>query len=240
MATRDLVEHVQRHSLGAEVTLFIIDMSLYGLGVQRISVGDEGVGAHTVTFDGDDYDAWPVQTSGWERSAEGVQARPTLTIANVSGIFTPLIAANNDLKGCQVTRVRTYSRYLDGGEDPDPTQVLPLDVYVINRLTMLSDEQVQWELASHLDQQDVMLPGRQALRDYCSHTYRVWAGSGFDYTNVTCPYTGTTYLDDTDASVGASADRCGRRLPSCRGRFGTNAELPFRGFPGLSRLRSRS
>ncbi len=238
MATRPLVEHIQRHSLGAEVTLYVLDLSLYGLATIRLVEGDEGVASQDIVFDGDTYEAWPVQSSGWQASAEGVAPRPTITVANVSGVFTPLITANNDLKGCQVTRIRTYDRYLDDGADPDPTQILPLDVYLINRMTMLSDTEVSWELMSYLDQQDVMLPGRQALRDYCGHTYRRYTGGSFDYTNVSCPYVGTTYLDDTDTATTNANDRCGRRLTSCRARFGANAELPFRGFPGLARFRA--
>jgi lambda family phage minor tail protein L len=238
MATRPIVEHIQRHSLGAEVTLYVMDLSLYGLPIQRLVGGDEGVAVHDVVFDGDTYSGWPVKTEGWQASAEGVTPRPTFTVANVSGLFTPLIAANNDLKGCQITRIRTYDRYLDGGADPDPSQVLPLDVYIINRMTMLSDTEVSWELMSYLDQQDVMLPGRQALRDYCGHTYRRYVSGAFDYTNVSCPYTGTTYKDDQDVTTTNANDRCGRRLTSCRARFGANAELPFRGFPGLARFRA--
>jgi lambda family phage minor tail protein L len=238
MATRPITEHIQRHSLGAEVTLYVLDMSLYGLGVQRLVGGDEDIAYHAVTFDGDVYEAWPVQASGWQASAEGVTPRPTFTVANVSGMFTPLVAANNDLKGCQLTRIRTYDRYLDGGADPDPTQVLPLDVYLINRMTAMTETSITWELMSYVDQQDVMLPGRQALRDYCSHTYRRYISGAFDYTDASCPYAGTVYKNDQDVTVANTLDRCGRRLSSCRARFGTNAELPFRGFPGMTRHRN--
>ncbi len=46
------------------------------------------------------------------------------------------------------------------------------------------------------------------------------------------------YLDANDQVVGSSSlDICGKRLSSCKARFGQNAELPFGGFPAAGLIR---
>jgi hypothetical protein len=44
-------------------------------------------------------------------------------------------------------------------------------------------------MASLMDFQGQKLPKRVCLRDNCTHIYRYWNGSAFDYTWATCPYT---------------------------------------------------
>ena len=48
-----------------------------------------------------------------------------------------------------------------------------------------------------------------------------------------CSYTGTDYYDVNGNTVSTLAqDVCGKRVASCKLRFGENAELPFGSFPG--------
>jgi lambda family phage minor tail protein L len=45
---------------------------------------------------------------------------------------------------------------------------------------------------------------------------------------------GTSYFNENDQSVATlAADVCGKRLSSCKARFGTTAELPFGSYPGV-------
>lgn len=56
------------------------------------------------------------------------------------------------------------------------------------------------------------------------------AASGVTSGNVTA----TQWYDENDQPVYVSAnDVCGKRLSSCKVRFGQNAELPYGGFPGI-------
>ena len=49
-----------------------------------------------------------------------------------------------------------------------------------------------------------------------------------------CGYTGTDYWTANDEEVSsASSDVCGKRLTSCKLRFGSTAELPYGSFPGI-------
>ena len=90
-----------------------------------------------------------------------------------------------------------------------------------------------------MDQEGRKLPGRQVLKDACTHIYRFPDGMGdFDYTNATCPYVGTDYFEATGASTNDPAlDKCGKKLSDCRLRFGQHGVLPTRAFPGVARVR---
>lgn len=63
----------------------------------------------------------------------------------------------------------------------------------------------------------------------------VYTNSGFDYTNVECPYTGTAMFDDHDnVTTDPKQDHCSKHLTGCVLRFGAGNELPFGAFPGVS------
>lgn len=73
-----------------------------------------------------------------------------------------------------------------------------------------------------------MLPRRQCVQNVCPWQYR----------SAECGYTGGAVADKNDqATTDVAQDRCGKRLTSCRLRFGAFAELPFGGFPGCGLVR---
>jgi phage-related protein len=110
----------------------------------------------------------------------------------------------------------------------DPTAEFARDIYYIDRKGAENKDTVEFELAAALDLAGIALPRRQIVQNYCPWTYR---GSE-------CGYTGTTYFDTNDNSVAtAGLDVCGKRLTSCRARFGQYAELPYGGFPAAGLLK---
>lgn len=230
-------EHVQRSALGAKVTLFEIDLTEWDLGIVRITPATDGAAA--VSFGGEVYAPHPIKSEGWELTTNDSMPRPGITVANVDNSFTALVDGNDDLHGAIVRRIRTYDRYLDSGAEPDGDSHLPIDVYQISQKTQHDDEQITWRLTALMDQEDVSLPARQVVRDYCSHTTRRWTGVAFDYTGVTCPYVGAA--KDVNGVACASADEVfSKRLKTCCiARFGENAVLPTRAFPGVARIRAR-
>ena len=156
-------------------------------------------------------------------------------MANVTGIISVLARTYQDLVGCKLTRRRTMAKYLDavnfpGGVNPsaDPTAALPDDVYFIDRKASENKVLVEFELAAAFDVAGVQIPRRYVVQNVCPWAYR----SG------ECGYAGTAYFSAADLPVGSLADdSCGKRLSSCKARFGAYAELPFGGFPsaGLTR-----
>jgi lambda family phage minor tail protein L len=70
----------------------------------------------------------------------------------------------------------------------------------------------------------VRAPKRQCIANICQWVYR----------STECGYTGSNYFDANDNSVATlAADVCGKRLTSCKLRFGATSELPYGSFPGI-------
>jgi len=234
----DIPELIQTPDLGGFIELFEFDLTKYDAGYFRIIKGDEGASVHAVTWDGNVYSPWPIQTEGWEINGQGPNPRPSIALGNTSAILTPIVVNNNNLLGCVVKRIRTYERYLDGEAEADTSQTYPIETYLINQRTGLNNEVVSFELASYLDQENRKLPGRQIMREFCPFVTRTWNGTSFDYEHTTCPYTGSNYFDENgDTVTNPQDEKYSKKLGTCcKVRF-PSGELPFGGFPGVARVR---
>lgn len=182
-----------------------------------------------IVWNGNSYTRLPVQAEGFEYSNTGTLPRPTLTISNLDGTMTTLLllvnatTPGNDLGGATVKRIRTLKKYLDGEANADPHAKFPDEIWYIDRKTNENRDSVSFELASKFDLAGVMIPKRQIIANICQWQYR----------SSECGYTGSGYWDANDSVVGTLAqDKCGKRLSSCKLRFGETAELPFGSFPG--------
>lgn len=223
------------------ISLYVLDLARYNSGVLRFTpqLGRDG---KPLSFGGETYFPHPVEVDGFARNAQGQFARPRMRVSNLNVAFTALIISGKDLVGCEMTRIRTFARFLDDGDQPDPNQHFPLEIYRIERKTAHTNAYVEWELASAIDVEGSLLPRRQIIRQYCDYTYRQWdAVSGEWYwpgRGPKCPYTGAAMFTKVgEATDAPMADACGKRLQQCKMRFGDNAELPFRGFPGADQVR---
>ena len=225
---------IQKLAPGAIVELFELDLTPFGGDVLRFHAGTNGL-IQNVTWQGSVYTAFPVQATGFEFNGQGQAARPRLVVANVVGAITALVLQYQDIVGAKVTRRRTLAKYLDavnfpGGTNPsaDPTAEFPLDVFYVDRKSAETNEIVEFELAPAMDLTGVMLPRRQIIQNICPWGYR----------SSECGYTGTAYFNANDQSVTTLAqDVCGKRLSSCKLRFGQFGELPYGGFPAAGLLR---
>ena len=218
---------VQKLEPGAIVELFELDLTPFGGDLLRFHAGTNALLAN-VTWNANVYTRFPVAASGFEFTGQGQAPRPKLMVSNIAGAVTALVLQYEDLVGAKVTRRRTLVKYLDavnfasGNPSADPSAEFPADIFFIDRKSVETSEIVEFELAPAMDITGVMLPRRQIIQNICPWRYR---GSE-------CGYTGTSYFDVTDVPVGsAGLDVCGKRLTSCKLRFGQYAELPFGGFP---------
>ena len=182
-----------------------------------------------IVWNGNSYVRLPIKADGFEYSNTGTLPRPTLTISNLDGVMTTLLllvnatTAGNDLGGATVKRIRTLKKYLDGEAAADPHAKFPDEVWYIDRKANESRDSVTFELASKFDLAGVMIPKRQIIANICQWKYR----------STECGYTGSNYWNINDQTVGTLAeDKCGKRLSSCKLRFGATSELPFGSFPG--------
>ena len=127
-----------------------------------------------IVWQGNTYTAIPIKAEGYEETGQGTLPRPNISVSNLLGTFTTLIALLPDgLEGCKVTRTRTLSMFLDavnftGGSnsDADPTSYFrPRDIYFIDRKSMENRDVISYEMCSAFDLAGVRLPKRQILPD---------------------------------------------------------------------------
>ena len=120
-------------------------------------------------------------------------------------------------------RIRTLKKYLDGESAADPNARWPEERWFVDRKASESRDQVTFELASKFDLAGQKIPKRQVIANVCQWKFR----------SSECSYTGTDYYDVNGNEVSTLAeDVCGKRVASCKLRFGDTAELPFGSFPG--------
>lgn len=223
---------------GGLVTLYELDARNLGDTDIRRFTANTSPSTGSVVFNTYVYTPIDIEAEGFEWGGSGAPPTPTLKISNVSMYAGVLVREFDDLVGATLTRIRTYREFLDDGATPDPTMRFPLDVFRVERKSAHNKVFIEFELAVVFDQEGLKLPARQCIRDTCTHVYRTYnaATSSFDYSKVTCPYTGTKYLKrDNTVTFNPAEDVCGKRLSSCIARFGSTAVLPTRAFPGMVR-----
>jgi lambda family phage minor tail protein L len=234
MTVQAIASEIQKLAPSSVIELFVLDLALFGQGPVRFHAGTNAL-QQRVVWQGNAYEAFPIEVEGFEFNGNGQVPRPRLRVANVTGTITALVLTYQDLIGAKITRKRTLAKYLDAQNFPgalnataDPSAEFADDMYYVDRKSRETRDVVEFELAASFDLEGVSLPRRQIVQNVCPWRYRA----------SECSYTGTSYFDANDQSVSSSAqDICGKRLSSCQARFGQNAELPFGGFPAAGLFR---
>jgi lambda family phage minor tail protein L len=227
------------HKLDPDTRVDLYELDASNVGVSSIYRFTTTKTDEPLTWSGASFPYFPAEVSGYELTAQGSLPEPTISVPVVLSPFAGLVVSAGDLLGATLIRYRTFARFLDDGATPDATAVMPADVYTIEQKTSHTKTYITFKLAAALDKQGWVIPRRQSIKNICTHTYRKWDVTlqRFDYTGVTCPYTGTSkYTLGDEATTLAIQDACGKRITSCKLRFGATAELPTRAFPGLTRV----
>ena len=238
-----------------------LDSTLHGSStVYRFHAGSNEKVDSNIVFNGETYTRLPIKADGFEYTNTGTLPRPTLTISNLDGNMTTILllvnatSAGNDLGGAELKRIRTLRKFLDAANfvtpnflvaqngnqlvtqsgnniltvsgfapSADPNAKFPDEIWYIDRKANESRDSVTFELASKFDLAGQKLPKRQIIANVCQWKYR----------SSECSYTGSNYFDVNGNTVSTlAADVCGKRVESCKLRFGNTAELPFGSFPG--------
>lgn len=232
----DIAERSQSMSPGDIVTLFSVDLTIFGIGTPLRFVKRGYRDGSPVLFGGVEYEQIDIEADGFKWDGNGTFPSPKLKISNVSGLLTPFIVNNDELIGATVTVLTTYVAYLDGQPEADPDMYYPPEIYTVEQVTEMNKVYVEWRLSSIIDQADFKIPARVMMRDVCGFKYRVWNGSGFTLFTGECPYNGASYFDENGNPTTAANDKCSHRVVSgCEKRFGVKKVLPFGAFPGISR-----
>lgn len=252
----NLTSALQEAAPGAIIELFQLELNAAQHGIAQTYYFHAGVNQllDDILWQSQQYQALPIEADGFEWNGQGTLPRPRLRVANLSGTITTLLLTLPDgLEGAKVTRIRTLRRYLDAENFPstdvllledgdvllaedgsaflvegvnataDPLAEWPRDIYYIDRKSAENRDVVEFELASAFDLAGVRAPKRQCVVR-CQWQYR----------SSECGYIGTNYFTAQDQPTpNVSQDVCGKRVDSCKLRFGANAELPFGGYPGI-------
>jgi len=259
MTNAAIASAVQAIAPSALIELFQLELNVAQHGVAETYYFHAGTSLNNngdLIWNGQPYMALPIEVEGFEYSGQGTLPRPKMRISNIMGTITALILTLPEgLEGAKFTRIRTLARFIDNenfvGVDylltedsfalmyeddtfiyqeagnifgtPDPTAEFPREIYYVDRKSAENRDVVEFELASAFDMAGIRAPKRQCITR-CQWVYR----------SVECSYAGTNYFDASDAVVGnASQDVCGKRIDSCKARFGANSELPHGGYPGI-------
>jgi phage-related protein len=258
-STAEVISALQEIAPGALIELFQLELNVAQHGVAETYYFHAGTNLNNyqeLIWASQPYMALPIEVEGFEYSGQGTLPRPKMRISNILGTITTLILTLPEgLEGAKFTRIRTLGRFLDDAnfksdeylltEDSfallyedntfiyqevgnpygasDPLAEFPREVYFVDRKSAENRDVVEFELASAFDLAGVRAPKRQCITR-CQWVYR----------SAECSYTGTNYFNVSDVAVGnASEDVCGKRVDSCKARFGQNAELPHGGFVGI-------
>jgi lambda family phage minor tail protein L len=223
-------------ALNAIIELFELhyDNTLHGsTDILRFHAGSNADVDGNILWSGNSYTRIAIKAEGFEYTNTGTLPRPTLTVANLNGGITALLLGvntttpGNDLTGAKIKRIRTLKRFLDGETAADPYATFPVEEWFVDRKATETRDVVSFELASKFDLDNKQLPNRQVVANICQ----------WEYKSSECSYSGSDFFDVNDDSVSTTAqDKCGKRLSSCKKRFGENGELPFGSFPGAGLL----
>lgn len=227
-----IITDIQKLSPGTIVDLFVLDSTEIGGSLLRFHAMNT---AHTIMWQGNAYLPYPVEMDGFEQSGDKQSPRPSIKVANVTGMISSMLKSLDDLINAKVIRKRTLAQYLDAANtfitvntDPDPLQEFPDEVWFIDRKSSENKYFVTFELAAPWDVQGYQLPGRPCNASICSWRYR----------SAECSYQGGPVADALDNPVNLLQDDvCGLRISSCKLRFGTKVNLPFGAFPAVGIIR---
>lgn len=230
-----LRQDVLRLTHSAPIDLFVLDLTTLGGAVYRFCNWLNEL-SQPVVWQGQTYQPFPIEASGWERAATGPLPRPTVRVADIDGTVGVLVRTYQGLAGAVLIRKRTHARYLDavnfaaGNPQADPNEHFADQRWEIARRARDNGLAVEFELRAAIDVAGVRIPLRQIIQNTCAWQYR----------SAECGYAGAPVATVNDQPTSdPQQDRCSRRLSGCRLRFpAAFGGLPYGGFPtaGLTRL----
>ena len=143
-----------------------------------------------------EYIAIPIEIDGIEFSSAGASNRPTLSLANIPVLSRSIsnnsdgvddeenildilnaegITNNEDLLNSKIVVRRTLlsKTYTSSDSNPSSSPIeFPSQTYVIDRVSAENNIAVQFELATPMDIEGVLLPNRVVIGKYCPWKYQ--------------------------------------------------------------------
>ncbi|HBE4798761.1 TPA: phage minor tail protein L [Escherichia coli] len=210
-----------RAEQSASVVLWEIDLTEVG-GERYFFCNEQNEKGEPVTWQGRQYQPYPIQGSGFELNGKGTSTRPTLTVSNLYGMITGMAEDLQSLVGGTVVRRKVYARFLDavnfvnGNSEADPEQEV-ISRWRIEQCSELSAVSASFVLSTPTETDGAVFPGRIMLANTCTWTYR----------GDECGYHGPAVADEYDQPTSdITKDKCSKCLSGCKfrnnvGNFGS-------------------
>ena len=206
---QDIREESLNESVKSEqsprVVLWEIDLTVQG-GERYFFCNELNEKGEPVTWQGRQYQAYPIQGSGFELNGKGTSTRPTLTVSNLYGMVTGMAEDLQSLVGGTVVRRKVYARFLDavnfvnGNSDADPEQEV-ISRWRIEQCSELSAVSASFVLSTPTETDGAVFPGRIMLANTCTWTYR----------GDECGYSGPAVADEYDQPTSdITKDKCSK------------------------------
>lgn len=152
------------HQTSAFVELYTLDTTPLGGAVYRFTNYPDTNGAGLV-YGGVTYSLLPIAGTEWDFTSSGAPPKPKLQVSNVNKTLLSAVISLGDLVGAEVTRIRTFAKYLDNGSSPDSNKYIGPERYVVEQKIQHNNQSITWQLSSPLDRFGMLLPRRQVLKD---------------------------------------------------------------------------
>lgn len=179
----------QELDVDAPIELWTVDNSAKNGAVYRFHSQNKSGTDSSITFDGQVYEAAPVEVKGLKQSSNG-PPRPTLSMAKALAVNLGLLVDPDLLLGAVATRVKTFAQHLPTGSDPDPTATFPTVVVYFEQLESVTDSGVTYLLSDPSALPSALFPRQNINANLCSACYR----------GGTCQYAGVP-LTDKDGNL---------------------------------------
>lgn len=195
----------------ARIDLWEFDLTTIG-GQRYFFSNEANEKGEAVTWQGRQYEPYPIKANDFEMNGKGVSSRPTLGVSNLFGLVTGMAEDLNSLVGAIVVRHTVYVKFLDavnfvnGNQEASPEQE-SISRYLIEQLSELTPTTATFVLASPTETDGAVFPGRIMLADMCTWAYR----------SEECGYVGPAVADEFDKPTSDPAkDRCSRCQTGCK------------------------
>ncbi|EDA3158605.1 phage minor tail protein L, partial [Salmonella enterica subsp. enterica serovar Weltevreden] len=172
----DTLNEAAKLTQSARITLWEIDLTQSG-GDRYFFCNEANEKGEAVTWQGQKYDVYPVEGSGFEMNGKGAAARPSLKVSNLYGMVTGMVEDSHSLVGATVIRRIVYARFLDavnfqsGNQEADPEQE-SVSRWVIEQCSDLTAVSATFVLATPTETDGCVFPGRIMLANTCTWIYR--------------------------------------------------------------------
>lgn len=156
MAARDLL------TLSHSALLDLFEVNLNPIGhslILRFCNYSQSNGTD-VSFAGKQYQAYPIQATGFEKAVSGTLPSPEISVSNVFSDISGLILTYGGMLDAQVTRLKVLAKNLDGQPGANPNEIEDYSVWYISRYQENSLV-AKFTLRSPMDVNKLQLPRRR-------------------------------------------------------------------------------